>query len=397
MKENLKNKNNINHKIKISLLIFSITFSLFFGFFIQLFSLSVIASEPTTTSGPVITFQEKSWDFGEIDSEEIPSHTFILKNTGDELLIIERIKVTCESCIDVRLSGKDILPEESAELIITVNSLDMIGHFSKRIYLKSNDPNHSQVVIIVSGFIKDDRESSSTNKTQTHNNDFDVGIKDPYTTGMSFFAKGEYEQAIPEFEKSIESDPSHTDSYYYLGQCYLQWGIIEYNKKHTLKSYKLYRKANKVSEEAIPLYEKIIEDNPNDLNTYLKLGYIYEVKSIIPFIDEYEKALKYYLSALNLPLVSKQQNTGIYIYLNTRIGIISFQEKDYLQAISYLEKALEANHHQKDAEACYYLGMSYAKIKEKEKALEFLSKVIEFAPQSEFAQEAEKEIKKINK
>jgi tetratricopeptide (TPR) repeat protein len=390
-----KNKRELDKKIESSLLIFTIIFSLFFGIFIQLFSLSVIASGPTTASGPVITFQEESWDFGKIDSEEIPSHIFILKNTGDELLIIERIKVACESCVDVRLSNKDILPKESAELIITVNSLDMMGQFSKRIYVKSNDPNHSQVVITVSGFIKNGQESNSINKPQTDNNDFNAGIKDPFTTGMSYFAKGEYEQAIPEFEKSIESDPNHTDSYYYLGQCYLKWGLIEYNKKHILKYYKLFRKANKVSEQVISLYEKIIEENPNDLNTYLKLGYIYEVKSIIPFINEYEKALKYYLSALNLDLVSSQQNTGIYIYLNTRIGVIYFQEKDYLQAISYLEKALEASHNQENAEACYYLGMSYVKIKEKEKALDFLSKVIKFAPQSEFAQEAEKEIKKI--
>ncbi|MEA2022239.1 MAG: DUF1573 domain-containing protein, partial [Candidatus Caldatribacteriota bacterium] len=108
-----KNRRELDKKIKSSLLIFSITFSLFFGIFIQFFPLYVIASEPTTTSGPVITFQEESWDFGDIDSEEIPSHTFILKNTGDEILVIERIKVACESCIDVRLSEKDILPGES--------------------------------------------------------------------------------------------------------------------------------------------------------------------------------------------------------------------------------------------------------------------------------------------
>ncbi len=392
-----KNKKELDKKIELSLLIFTIIFSLFFGIFIEFFSLSVIASGPTTASGPVITFQEKSWDFGEIDSEEIPSHTFTLKNTGDELLIIERIKITCESCVDAQISNKDILPEESAELIITVNSLDMTGQFSKRIYVKSNDPNHSQAVIMVSGFIKNDRESNSTNKSQTDNNNFNDSVKDPYTTGISYFAKGEYEKAIPEFEKSIESDPNHTDSYYYLGQCYLQWGIIEYNKKHILKSYKLYRKANEVSEQVIPLYEKMIEDNPNDLNTFLKLGYIYEVKSIIPFIDEYEIALKYYLSALNLDSVTGDQNTGIYIYLNTRIGVIYFHEKIYLKAISYLEKALEASHNQENAEACYYLGISYVKIKEKEKALNFLSKVIEFAPQSEFAQEAQKEIMKLSK
>ncbi|MBA3061737.1 MAG: tetratricopeptide repeat protein, partial [Atribacteria sp.] len=50
-----------------------------------------------------------------------------------------------------------------------------------------------------------------------------------------------------------------------------------------------------------------------------------------------------------------------------------------------------------NVEAYYYLGLSYDKIGEKEKAREYFSRVIESAPQSEFAREAEKELKKINK
>ena len=50
-----------------------------------------------------------------------------------------------------------------------------------------------------------------------------------------------------------------------------------------------------------------------------------------------------------------------------------------------------------NAEAYYYLGLSYDKIGEIEKARQFLSRVIELAPQSEFAQESEKELKKLSK
>lgn len=50
-----------------------------------------------------------------------------------------------------------------------------------------------------------------------------------------------------------------------------------------------------------------------------------------------------------------------------------------------------------NAEAYYYLGLSYDKIGKIEKAREFLSRVIELAPQSDFAQEAEKELKKLSK
>jgi len=200
-----------------------------------------------------------------------------------------------------------------------------------------------------------------------------VSPKTPFMIGMSYFSQGEYDKAIIEFEKSIELDSNHADSYYYLGQCYLQKG--------------LYRKAYKISEQAINQYEKKIEKNPVDLDAYIKLGYIYEMRSLIPFINEYDKALNYFFKALEI------FPENAWVHLN--IGFIYLQKKDYPQAIEYLEKAAKMSSH--NAEVYYYLGMSYNKIGEKEKAREFLSRVIELAPQSEFAQEAEKEIKKINK
>ena len=280
-----ENKKTLDGKNELLLIVFAIIFSVFFSIFSQIFCLPVVATESTTNSGPVITFQEEHWDFGEIDSKEIPSHTFIIKNVGNELLIIEQIEAACESCVDIYISKKEILPQENVELKITVNSMDLEGHFSKRIYLKSNDLNRPKAAIMVSGFVISSQKINSNTEPQTNNNDFNDQIYDPFKVGISHFVKGEYEQAIPEFEKSIELEPNHTDSYYYLGQCYLQMGIIEYNKKNIFKASRLYRKANKVAEELIPLYKKIIEDNPNGLNTFLKLGYIYEVKSIIPFID----------------------------------------------------------------------------------------------------------------
>jgi len=71
--------------------------------------------------------------------------------------------------------------------------------------------------------------------------------------------------------------------------------------------------------------------------------------------------------------------------------------KDYPQSIEHLEKAVSVFPYRDNLEAYYYLGLSYDKIDETEKAREYFSRVIESAPQSEFAQEAEKELKKINK
>jgi len=375
-------KNNIGEKNRIYSAILYIVFSLFFilmALVAPTFSpLSLTPTIAEASSGPVINFPEDSWDFGEITPDELPTHIFEFKNLGDELLIINGTKVSCESCIDPLISTKELNPGEEGELKITVNSLDMIGRFTKRIYVESNDLDHPRTIITVSGFIRDSKQT-------------------PFTIGKYYFSQGEYDKAIIEFGKSIGSDPDHTESYYYLGQCYLQKGIIEYNNKNISAYISLFRKAYKISGQAIPLYKKIIEENPTDLDSYFKLGYIYEIRSNVPFINEYDKALEYYLKALGLATsLSSARNTGITIYLNTRIGYIYFEKKKYSQAIEYLEQAEKLSPHNASIEVYYYLGLSYNKIGEKEKAQEFLSRVIELAPQSEFAQEAEKELKKMD-
>jgi len=385
MKDGLKRKKRISYPITY------IVFFLFFALIAQFLPLSTITTVVLASSGPSIYFSEDSWDFGEITPDELPTHIFKFENMGDEVLIIKGIKVSYESCIDPVISTRELDPGEEGELKITINSLDMIGRFTKRIYVESNDPVNTQVVITVSGFIKEKDKTVAQIQIQPQ-----PQPQIPFRIGKSYFSQGEYDKAIIEFEKSIESDPDHTESYYYLGQCYLQKGIIEYNNKNIFKAYSLYRKANKFAEQVIPKYEKIIQDNPEDLNSYLRLGYIYEVRSIVPFINEYGKALEYYLKALELAVSpSSAGNTGITVYLNTRVGYIYFEKKKYSQAIEYLESAVKMSSY--NAEAYYYLGLSYAKIGEIEKAREFLSQVIELAPQSEFAQEAEKKLKKINK
>ena len=374
-------KDNISRRKRISFLINSVALSLFFILITMAQFLPQYTITATASSGPSIHFLEDSWDFGDITPDELPTHIFKFENRGDEVLIIKGIKVSCKPCIDPVISTKELNPGEEGELKITVNSLDMIGQFSKRIYVKSNDPDHPQIVITVSGFIKEKNESTSTLSSPSSE------TTTPFMIGKSYFNQREYDKAIIEFEKSIELDSNHTDSYYYLGQCYLQKGIIEYNNKHILKAYSLYRKAHKISEQAINQYEKKIEKNPVDLDAYIKLGYIYEIRSLIPFINEYDKSLNYFFKALEI------FPENAWVHLN--IGFIYLQKKDYPQAIEYLEKAAKMSSH--NIEVYYYLGLSYNKIGEKEKALTLFSRVIELAPQSEFAQEAEKELKKINK
>ena len=106
-------------------------------------------------SSPSIHFQEESWDFGDITPDELPTHIFEFKNYGDEELIIKDVKVDCESCADALPSAKNIKPGETGEIKVTINSLNMEGRFSKRVYIFTNDPTRPRVTLNLSGFIKE--------------------------------------------------------------------------------------------------------------------------------------------------------------------------------------------------------------------------------------------------
>jgi len=246
---------------------------------------------------------------------------------------------------------------------------------------------------------------------------------EPFKTGLNYFYQGEYDKAIAELEKSIELDKDHAESYYYLGQCYLQKGITEYNKKNIFKANSLFRKANEVAEQAIPLYQKNIEENPTVLDSYLKLAYIYELRSEVPFNDETDIALDYYLQALEviaqleLELELEEANAnssysssapsgssgspsryrpnykGTKVSVNLHIGYLYFKQKKYAEAIEYLAEAEKLS--PRNIEVNYYLGLSYDRIGEKEKAISFLSRVVELAPDSEYARKAKKKIEEI--
>jgi len=186
-------KDNRNRKNKIPFLIIYITFFLFFALEVQFLTLSTTTTIALASSGPAINFLENFWDFGEITSDELPTHIFKFENLGDEVLIIKNIKISCESCTDAIISTKELNPGEVGELKITVNSMDMIGRFTKRIYVESNDPVHPRVTITISGFIKAQTQS-------------------PFKVGMSYFGQGEYDKAIAEFKKSIELNPTHEEN-----------------------------------------------------------------------------------------------------------------------------------------------------------------------------------------
>ncbi|NND88573.1 MAG: DUF1573 domain-containing protein [Flavobacteriaceae bacterium] len=69
---------------------------------------------------PVMTFEEKSFDFGTIDSGTAVEHKFKFTNTGDAPLVIVDAKSSCGCTVPEKPEGP-IAPGETGELLVKFN------------------------------------------------------------------------------------------------------------------------------------------------------------------------------------------------------------------------------------------------------------------------------------
>ena len=232
---------------------------------------------------------------------------------------------------------------------------------------------------------QDDYSSSRTQRS-TSSTIEEYNMPTCLELGMELYFEQKYDEAINQLEQCISEDPDNPEIYYYIGQSYFQQGQQAARKNDVIKATKYFRQAYPVSDTAIEKYAKRIEESPDEdhTNDYLQLAYIYQIRSLIPGIDEYQKALAIYEQLLT----EKPYLT----YAHYQMGWIYFQKKDYQSAIDSFLAYLESGH--RSAFACYHLGLSYAKIGEKEKAEHYFRFILNEFPDSEMAQFARKELKK---
>jgi len=103
----------------------------------------------TTTTGPVMTFAETKYDFGNIKQGDIVEHVFKFKNTGNAPLVIKQVDVTC-GCTTPEWPKEPIAPGKSATIKAVFNSASKMGQQNKVITVQSNATNAPTQVTIVS-------------------------------------------------------------------------------------------------------------------------------------------------------------------------------------------------------------------------------------------------------
>ena len=98
---------------------------------------------------PKLALSEENWYYGEVKPDEIVSHTFILKNQGDEELVIESVYSSC-GCVETELTKKNISAGKETELKAIFDPYGYEGEITKHVTIKSNDPEEPEKKIELS-------------------------------------------------------------------------------------------------------------------------------------------------------------------------------------------------------------------------------------------------------
>ncbi len=102
--------------------------------------------------GPYMTFEEDSYDFGDINQGDKVEYVFNFENTGDAPLIITNIKVTC-GCTATDWSRDPIPPGEKSSITVKFNSTGKLNKQNKVITIVSNASNPIPQVKIVANVL----------------------------------------------------------------------------------------------------------------------------------------------------------------------------------------------------------------------------------------------------
>ncbi len=203
--------------------------------------------------------------------------------------------------------------------------------------------------------------------------------KEAYNSlGEAYYKKGHYENAIKAFSYAIKLSPTYIEAHNNLGLSFERKGDMLKAKK----AYEVVLKIDPINVEglfnlggilykiemlraAIKKYERIIEINPKYTPAYLKLGDIY--------LKEYKdsnKAEKFYQKAKGY----SPNDPVVYLHL----GILYTTQGDINAAINEYEKALKIdNNHTKILAP---LGMLYLMEKRYKNAISIYTKLIKLQP-----------------
>lgn len=102
---------------------------------------------------PRLVVDESPFDFGTVLEGETVTHSFVLTNAGDLLLVIQQARASC-GCTATFLSKRTLTPGESVSLETTLRTNGYGGRtISKTVTVKSNDPDNPELILGLVGTV----------------------------------------------------------------------------------------------------------------------------------------------------------------------------------------------------------------------------------------------------
>jgi len=113
------------------------------------FPIVTITAEEGTAK---IVLLEEIYDFKTVSQGTTITHSFKIKNDGNAPLIIHNVHPDC-GCT-VAESPSEVAPGATAEIHITMDTMDLSGVVNKRILISTNDPSAPETYVYLSGNVK---------------------------------------------------------------------------------------------------------------------------------------------------------------------------------------------------------------------------------------------------
>jgi len=107
-------------------------------------------SQKELQNAPIIDFNERVYDFGEIKEGKKVEYIFKIQNKGKSDLQIRSVKASC-GCTAANPTSNVIKPGTDTDLKVVFDSTGKLGLQNKTITVISNDPNQSTTILRISG------------------------------------------------------------------------------------------------------------------------------------------------------------------------------------------------------------------------------------------------------
>ncbi|MGD8779783.1 MAG: DUF1573 domain-containing protein [Ignavibacteria bacterium] len=112
---------------------------------------------------PKIVIEDDSHDFGEINEGIVVTHNYIIKNLGDAVLDIAKVKASC-GCTAANPSKNKLEPGDSTTIEVKFNTFRRYGQQKKYVYIFSNDPDNPQYRVSFTAIVMRKNKDQSLNE-----------------------------------------------------------------------------------------------------------------------------------------------------------------------------------------------------------------------------------------